>query len=204
MQFLNFKEHFNKFILFSIREIEKQYPGFNKMNLLSWQKKGYIQKLRNGWYCFTDLKTDEDILFLIANKIYKPSYISLESALFYHGLIPEAVFSITSISTLKTKTFKNKLHFYSYTGIKKSCFFGYELIQKDNYTFKIACPEKSLLDYLYIQTSVRTIDDIEALRLNKERLHEILDFQKLSDYANAYKSKVLLKKIKKLNHFLNA
>lgn len=204
MQFIEFKQRFNKYIVFSTREIEKLYPDFNKMNLLSWQKKGYLQKLRNTWYFFTDIKIDETVLFYMANKIYKPSYISLESAFLYHGLIPEAVFTINSITTLKTQRFKNQMNFFIYTNIKSSCFFGYELVQKENYTFKIADMEKALLDYLYIRTSIKTVNDIEALRLDKQLLQEKLNLQKLSDYANIYKSKTLLKKVKILNQFLDA
>ena len=90
----------------------------------------YLQKIRNSWYCFTDIKIDETVLFYIANKIYQPSYVSLETALHYYGIIPEAVFTISSITTLKTQKFKNKQGFYTYTNIKSNCFFGYELVQK--------------------------------------------------------------------------
>lgn len=204
MRFIEFKQQFKKYLIFSVRDIEKIYPGFNRINLISWQKKEYLQKLRNSWYCFTDIKTDETTLFFIANKIYKPSYISLESAFWYYGLIPEAVFKISSVTSLKTQIFKNNISFNTYNNIKKSCFFGYKLVQKDNYSFKIAELEKALSDFLYLRTDIKTSDDIESLRLNKDVLQKKLNLQKLADYAVFYNSKVLLKKIKKINQFINA
>ena len=204
MQFLKFKQQFSKYIVFSTKEIEKLHPNFNKINLLTWQNKGYIQKLRNGWYCFTDIQIDETVLFYIANKIYKPSYISLETALYYYGIIPEAVFTVSSISSLKTKEFKNKQSLFTYTNIKSTCFFAYKLVQKQNFTFKIAEIEKALLDYLYLRSYIKTYEDIESLRLNKQILKEKLNLQKLFNYALIYNSKTLLKKIKILNQFLNA
>ena len=204
MQFLEFKQQFSKYIIFSINEIEKLYPKFNKINLLSWQKKGYLQKIRNSWYCFSDIKIDQTVLFYIANKIYQPSYVSLESALYYYGVIPEVVFTTTSISTLKTNKFKNKYSLMTYKNIQSNYFFGYKLIQKDSFTFKIADIEKALIDYFYLNYSIKNIDDIKALRLNKHILLEELDFNKIKEYANYYNSKVLIKKINILYKFLYA
>lgn len=202
MRFLDFKQQFSKYIVFSTREIEKLYPGFNKMNLLTWQKKGYLLKLRNSWYCFSEINTDEATLFYAANKIYNPSYVSLETALFYYGIIPEAVFMISSISTLKTNEFKNKHRFFNYTNIKSNCFFGYKFIKNENFTFKIAEIEKALLDFLYFRYSIKTLDDINSLRFNKQLLKEKLNLQKLLDYAKLYNSKILSKKVQILKSFL--
>jgi len=204
MQFLKFKQQFSEYIIFSTKEIEKLYPNFNKINLLSWQKKGYLQKIRNSWYCFSDIKIDQTVLFYFANKIYQPSYVSLEAALYYYGIIPEAVFTTTSISTLKTKEFKNKYSLITYKNIKQNCFFGYKLVQKENFTFKIADIEKALLDYLYLNYSIKNIDDVKSLRLNKHILQEEIDFEKMNEYVKYYNSKILVKKIKILNQFLNA
>lgn len=204
MQFIEFKHNLSKYIIFSICDIEKLYPNFNRINLLTWQKKKYIQKIRNSWYSFTDINEDETYFFFIANKIYKPSYISMETALYYYGIIPEAVFTVTSVTSLKTQTFKNNKVFCNYSNIKRECFFGYKLVEKNNLIFKIADMEKSILDFLYLQTSIRTIDDIVSFRFNKVLLQEKLNRKKLSEYAIMYNSKVLIKKIKILNQFIDA
>ncbi len=204
MQFLEFKQHFRNYLVFSVNDIKKEFPTFNKMNLPAWQKKGYLRKIRNSWYCFTDIDIDETILFYIANKIYQPSYVSLETALSYYGIIPESVFSITSVTTLKTQKFKNNTVLNTYSNIKKECFFGYNLIQKQNYTYKIADPEKTVSDYLYFRPAVKTTEDIESLRFNKHRLREKINLQKLFDYALIFNSKILFKKIDLLKKYINA
>jgi predicted transcriptional regulator of viral defense system len=102
MNFLKFKFVMQQFPVFSVREIEKHFPRFDSRRLVEWQQKDYIQKLRNRYYRFTDYPLNEEGLFYCANTIYKPSYVSLESALSIYGFIPEGVFQITSCTTLKT------------------------------------------------------------------------------------------------------
>jgi predicted transcriptional regulator of viral defense system len=203
MQYLEFKEQLNRFVLFSIKDIEKIYPNFNKMNLVFWQKKKYIYKIRNGWYRFNKKPENETELYYIANKIYAPSYISFETAMNYYGIIPEAVFTIKSASTLKTQSFKNDLGFFKYSNLKEECFFGYKLISTENFTFKIANIEKTILDFLYFSHSIETFHDIESLRLNRYLLKEKLDYNKLLQYAELYKTKQLLKKIKLLKLYID-
>jgi len=54
MQFIEFKNRFEQYNFFSKVEIKKRIPSFNNMNLIHWQKKKYLTKIRNGWYCFSD------------------------------------------------------------------------------------------------------------------------------------------------------
>jgi predicted transcriptional regulator of viral defense system len=195
MLYLSFKSVFKDYPIFSLQDIEKSYPRFNKLNLQNWQKKGYIHKLRSQYYCFTDEQPTEEKKYIIANRIYKPSYVSLETALFYYSLIPEAVFTITSISTLKTNSFKNNAGNFTYNTLGASRFFGYRFVQNELFTFKIAEPEKALLDFLYLKNYITTIDDIVALRLNIVTLKQDFDFQKFCNYANLFNSKVLLRRV---------
>ncbi|MDA3890763.1 MAG: hypothetical protein PF517_03760 [Salinivirgaceae bacterium] len=204
MLYLSFKSIFNNYPIFSLKDIEKSFPDFNKMNLYNWQKKGYIYKLRSQHYCFADEQYDEEKQYIIANRIYKPSYVSLETALFYYGLIPEAVFTITSISTLKTKSFKNSVGNFTYNTLGASRFFGYRLVQNELFTFKIAEPEKALLDFLYLKSYITTMEDILGLRLNKITLKHDFDFQKFYNYANLFNSKVLLLRVDLIREFIYA
>ncbi|MCF6241604.1 MAG: hypothetical protein L3J74_09695 [Bacteroidales bacterium] len=204
MDFLAFKSRFDKYPVFSNQEINKQFPNFNKMNLYHWQQKKYILKLRNNWYTFKHQKSDEYFLFYVANKIYNPSYISLESALTYYGLIPEASFSITSVSTLKTMIFSNNLANFYYASIKKEYFFAYRLIKHNQQVIKIADKEKAILDFLYLRKNIKTKEDIESLRLNKVLINESLNFQKMFNYLEIFKSKTLDKKIHLLKKIVDA
>ncbi|GAI56933.1 unnamed protein product, partial [marine sediment metagenome] len=96
MKYLELKSELRDFTIFSLNEIRNIEPGFHRRRLNEWQDKGYIKKVVRGYYIFSDLKLSEEILFKIANRIYLPSYISLESALSYYHLIPESVYGITS------------------------------------------------------------------------------------------------------------
>jgi predicted transcriptional regulator of viral defense system len=81
MQYLDLKTKLKDFPVFSIKDIEKVDSSFHKQRLSEWQKKGYVKKVRQGFYIFSDLEMNEQTLFTIANRIYKPSYISLEMVL---------------------------------------------------------------------------------------------------------------------------
>jgi predicted transcriptional regulator of viral defense system len=175
MQFIEFKQIFKEYVVFSKNEINKYIPGFNKMNLIYWQEKGYIKKIKNNWYCFTDKEISQDVLFNIANKIYAPSYISLETALSFYGFIPEAVFLTTSISTLKTNEFDTFTGRFSYKSVKKNIFFGYKIIKRNNLSVKIAEAEKAILDFLYFNSTIKTHLDLRAFRLNKINMINDID-----------------------------
>ena len=131
-----------------------------------YTKKGLFLKVRNGLYV---LKDRIPPYFLLANKTYEPSYISLETALSYYGLIPETVYSVTSITTKPTREFDVLGVSFDYFKIKSSVFCGYRLqrIQDSNYSFLIAEPEKALADYLYFTA------------LDKRSLNERLDVSSL-------------------------
>jgi len=127
-----------------------------------YTKKGLFIKIRNGLYVLKDRIPSH---FLLANKTYEPSYISLETALSYYNLIPETVYSVTSVTTKPTREFESLGVSFDYFKIKSSVFCGYRLqrTRDSNYSFLIAEPEKALADYLYFVT------------LNKRSLNERLD-----------------------------
>jgi len=77
-----------------------------------------------------------------------PSYISLQSALYYHGMISQISTITYSVSLARTRIFKTSLGTFSIHHITPSFFFGYESIGK--YGIKMAIPEKALLDFLYL------------------------------------------------------
>lgn len=201
MIYLDFKKSLSPYRVFSLSDVNKIWPQFNYMNLLHWQKKGYIVKLRNGWYKFNDAINDETELFYIANKIYSPSYVSLESALHYHKLIPEGVFSVRSVTTLKTAQYNTTYSLFTYTNIKNAGYFGIQLVPSGNSVFKMAEPEKAILDYLYLNPRIKTIEDLEELRLNTPLLREKLNESKLEAYAGLFGSKILMLKVEMFKKF---
>ena len=127
----------------------------------------------------------------------------MESALAFYNLIPEGVFMTTSISTRNTASYSTPVGDFSYNHVKTTLFFGYRLLQVDGLAIKIAEPEKVILDYLYFR-KLNSEDDIDALRLNKIQINELVDFDKLDKYQQIFNSKVLHKRIIILKELINA
>jgi predicted transcriptional regulator of viral defense system len=184
------------FPVFSIADIRAAHAGFDRRRLSEWQKKGYIKKIIKGYYLFSDLEIDEDTLLAIANKIYKPSYISFETALSYYRLIPESIYMINSASTRRTYLFEAPMGRFSYRTIKPSLYFGYLVLAGG---IKMAFVEKAILDYLYINPAVRTADDFASLRINREGMLSRVSMERFTGYVQRFNHKRLSKTIK---HFL--
>ena len=198
MKFLELKSELKDFTIFSLNEIRNIEPDFYRRRLNEWQDKDYIKKIIRGYYIFSDLKLSEEILFKIANRIYSPSYVSLESALSYYHLIPESVYGITSISTRKTYHFRTSIGEFIYRTLKPPLFFGYDLMKFQEKYLKMACIEKALLDYFYLNPDIETEQDFESLRINKEMFFEKMNEEKLMNFLEKFNQKKLTGRI---NHF---
>jgi len=115
---------------------------------------------------------------ILANVVYGPSYVSLESALAYWGLIPEAVTAVTSMSTGRSKRFSTPVGEFIYRHIQPSAYVnGIVRRQIDTVPFLIASPEKALCDRTALAVTIRTIREIgpflhEDLRIDETRLAE--------------------------------
>jgi len=193
--YLSFLEFFEPIQIFSTGDIQKAFPSFDSRRLVEWQAKNYLQKLSNKWYCFTKMERSEFTLFRAANSLCKPSYISLETALEYYGMIPEATFSMTSITTKKTNSYSNERGIFTYRSIKNTLFFGYKILKNNTLPVLIAEPEKAVLDYLYLHPEIQTAQDMEAIRLNQESL-DSLDWEKLAQYLELFNSRALEKRVR--------
>ena len=202
MQYQHFREQFEPLGVFSVNDVLKTEKHFDSKQLVWWQDKGYLRKIINRWYCFADIKLSEQELFFIANKIYSPSYISFESALSRHGLIPEGVYSITSATSLKTNSFKTPIGSFSYRHLKPELMFGYKLIPTDNAQAKIAEPEKAILDYLYLNQKINTPDEFFELRINVDTFETIITKKHLYSYLTLFKNKSLESRVEALLKFI--
>ena len=201
---VEFQAKLRSFRVFSVGDVVKQFPKMNLMNLVRWQEKEYILKLRNRWYAFNDAESHENIEWLAANLIYNPSYISLHTALSWYNLIPEMIGSTTSVTTRKTNKFSNPLGNFDYHRIKPELFgFGYLLEDMDAYKgernssrkIMVATPQKAILDFFYINSYYNTEKDIEDLRLNETELAKIIN-QEFYQYLEKYESRALESRIR--------
>ena len=158
-------------------------------------------RLRQGFYTFPTVTEHGDAPFYFANKIYAPSYISLESGLSFHGIIPEGVIQITSVTARKTKIFQNNLGSYIYRSIKPDLMFGYTIQQSTlshRGSIMMASPEKALLDYLYLNPHYDSKQDMLELRFDSDFMHAELNIEVLDEYLEKFQSKILEVRVRRL------
>jgi predicted transcriptional regulator of viral defense system len=170
--------------------------------------KGDIVRIRKGLYAFGRLYRREPLSReVLANLIHGPSYISLEYALGYHGLIPERVSTVTSVSLGRSRTFETPLGIFTYQSLKLSSYaVGADWVESPAGSFLIASAEKALADKVWTDKRFRGTRRLdfrpyleEDLRIDLARL-VALDGSRFSRIQKAYRSK----KIDNLFRFLNA
>lgn len=163
-----------------------------------WQESGYILKLKNGVYLLEDYKSSVHP-FLVANLLYQPSYVILESALYEYGFIPDVTQTITSISPKKTWVADVLNSRFDYKKIKKDCFIGYGARKYLNYDVLMAEPEKAIADFFYLNKSrLKNDGQIDELRFDYYNLKQKIDKEKLCHYSALFNSKLLNDLIRKL------
>jgi len=195
---LNFSSTENALIklgisIFSVKEFSKifkvrQSTAKSFLARNSRRVGSHISRLKRGVYAFS---LNPPTKFEIANRLYRPSYISFETALSYYNIIPEIVYVVTSVTTKRTKEFSAQNSVFKYYKIKKRLFFGYQPQMVKGKTILVAEKEKALLDYIYF-LSLKKLLFNDRLDLSK------IDTKRLGYYVNYFK-----KNIKKNRAFIN-
>jgi len=204
MNFLEFKDQMFDLACFNVHQVYAWKPDFDRNNLTRWVHKGYLTRLRQGYFAFSDYKNKPDYSFYFANRIYSPSYISLHTALAFYGMIPESVVQIVNVATMKTTSFHNSFGDYSYHQIKQKLMFGYELKpMADTRTIQFATPEKALLDLLYLYPFYHNEQELEELRLDEAYMCDDLNRDLLTVYCDKFQSKALEHRVKLLFKIYN-
>jgi hypothetical protein len=70
--------------------------------------------------------------------------------------------------------------------------------------FKIACPEKTVLDYLYLNSEIQSVADFEGLRWNRAQLQTLLDRSVFSAFVNIYNKRALENRVNQFMEHLDA
>lgn len=177
-------------------------------------KKGIIIRVKKGLYIFgEEFRKGPYSQEILANLMYGPSYISLEYALQYHGLIPERVEAVTSVTTGRSRRFASPVGLFTYRSIPLQAFrTGMDRIEiGEGRAFLIAVPEKALADKIYIDRGpgIRTqkmmsayleydlrVGTADLIKLNPETLDSIAQryrskkIQLLSDLIRRVKSRL--------------
>jgi predicted transcriptional regulator of viral defense system len=173
MKYIELMQKFKPQELFSLSEARAADPGFYRARLNEWQARGYIRKFIRNYYYFTDFEFEERALFRAANRVYPPSYISLQSALSFYGVIPEKPLAVTSVTSRKTKTFITPAARLIYRRVAIKHFWGYGASGTGPGAFLMAGPAKALLDLFYLDASSRGREGVSGLRINIKRLLEL-------------------------------
>lgn len=119
---------------------------------------GALIRIKKGLYVFAPKVTHTPLsLELIANHIYFPSYISYESALSFHGIIPERVYTIKSATTKRSKKYTTPVGNFEYIQTNSTYFHVgvYSRIVDNSYAYQIATPEKALCDMIISAKNLR-------------------------------------------------
>jgi predicted transcriptional regulator of viral defense system len=195
MRFIDFQKRFGDFPLFTLSDIRKHEPHFRRALLNAWQVKGYILKVRRGYYLFADAQPRSfDALALIAHRLYAPSYISLEMALAQYGLIPEGVYTVTAITTRKSIHFETPVGSFSYRHIKPEAFVGYHLRKAHGQAYSFADMEKAVLDYCALHPGIVDEDEFFEWRFASDLFMEKMDEQKYHSYVRAFGNQAFQKR----------
>ncbi|MBW1701877.1 MAG: hypothetical protein JRJ11_13455 [Deltaproteobacteria bacterium] len=162
-------------------------------------KKGEIIRVKKGLYVFgPELAREPYSKETLANLIYGPSYISLEYALSFYGLIPERVETVTSVTNKRKKLFNTPVGIFSYRYINPSIYsYGVTLYEVDkHHSILIATKEKALSDMLYFSEKMTDKARMEKhlfedLRMDTEELTG-LNLRKVKKLARLYGHNVSL------------
>jgi hypothetical protein len=141
----------------------------------SLMKKRVIVRIKKGLYVFgEEYRRRPYSRELLANLIYGPSLVSLESALSFHGLIPERVAAVTSVTPKRPKRFATPIGLFVYRQVPLSYYpLGMERIEEGNdVAFLIASPERALADKLRDHRSnpLRSLEDMAAYLMENLRI----------------------------------
>lgn len=186
--------------------INNGYTGINdKINKL--KKEGLLQTLKRGLYLhkspFVSTNISKEI---IANTLLSPSYISFDYALYFHGLIPESVFDVTSATTKRSKSFNTDVGVFSFKEIPKELYqIGLKIESTKNGNFIIATKEKALCDKVYYTKNIQITSKKSMIEFLQDDLRIDMDelencdmniFIKYYEISKSKKIKLLMEIIK--------
>ena len=138
-----------------------------RLQLARWVKDGRLIKLHKGFYTLAEpYRKIKPELFSMANSLKTPSYVSLQSALSWHGLIPEFVPATTSITTARPQAIETPLGRFEYRHVNKNFFWGYQKVElAEKQQAFVARAEKALLDLVYLTSGGAQKEFLKELRL---------------------------------------
>ncbi|TDA67764.1 MAG: hypothetical protein D9V47_09615 [Clostridia bacterium] len=176
-----FRRHAAKklFSLSDLRQLTATGDRALQVELSRLTGRGLVTRLSKGWYAnpFNPPSAEE-----VAMVLRFPSYLSMEYALFKHGVLSQTVFTLTAVTTGYPGSFTVQNTVVEYHRISKNLFWGYETCDGVN----LACPEKALLDLVYIRRSKGRFSWEDVFSLLDDMYIEDLDREKLTAYMQRF------------------
>lgn len=204
---MRWEEFVKKFGNLPVIEVETLLTGIPdpnpiKVQISRWEKAGKLIQLKRGVYLLAETYRKTSVFEpFIASILKKPSYVSLEKALEYYDLIPEAVNVCSSVTPKRPGEFFSEGGRFSYQHIKLPFFWGYVSVTMNGQTGFMASPEKALLDFFYLKRFKITAEYIGELRLQNV---EQVDLDKLLEYAKKFKKPGMLRAAKLVQKFIQS
>ncbi len=145
-----------------------------RLQLTRWAKAGRLLQLRRGLYALAPpWRKVEPHPFLVANRLRRGSYVSLQSSLAWHGAIPEHVPVVTSVGAGRSGTVKTPIGTFQFCYLTEALRFGYVKTEVAHRQFAfIASPEKALLDLVHLTPGADDADFLRELRLQNRSVFQ--------------------------------
>lgn len=150
-----------------------------------------VQRLKRGLYILArEYRKATPHPYMIAALLHAPSHISLETALSFHGLIPEAVFQVSSVTSARSRFFNTPMGLFTFQRVStRSPRSGVESVRlnEDSWAF-IAKPLRAITDLIYLRKEISWETDglgflIESMRMEDEDISQI-DFSQYNEIVN--------------------
>ena len=148
-------------------------------------KAGILERVLRGVYT---LAADRPSDFELSNALCRPSYVSLESALNYYGILIQSPQQVTAVTTQATEAIQGGGNF-TYSHLDRKYFTGYQVVNG----FLIATPEKALIDTMYFVALGKAALSIEELSL------DLVDKKKVSELAATIENRAFKNYYKTVN-----
>lgn len=187
---------FNADCIFTAADLENLFPGSRNARYARIKRalaSGELVRISRGLYTLApSFRTTPLNPYRIAQMIHGPSYVSMESALSFYGMIPEAVYAITCVSRKKTRHYHTPLGKFSFVRVPQLVLFeGVNRVDNGHGNiFFMASPLKALADYVYVRKkSWQGLTPLkESLRLDDEAL-AVLKTENFSALVTNYQNK---------------
>jgi predicted transcriptional regulator of viral defense system len=160
-----------------------------RVQLSRWMAQGKVIGLRRGMYTLPETYRRAPVIpAVLANALYRPSYLSGLWALGHHDLIPERVIRFTSVTPRVPRRFENSFGVFDYRNIKQECFFGFTPVEVGGQKFLVADAEKALLDHWHLTEGEWTLERLDEMRYQHGAQ---VDAERLRQYALRFRSQRL-------------